>query len=260
MNNTRAVLEGEALAYGKNITVLSSVDSTSNYLRSRADIFSDGHVVIAHEQLSGRGRQGKSFYSPAGEGLYMSLLIKDDKVINDELFTAKICLAVCRAIDRLTGTDNNSGVGIKWVNDVYFGKKKLCGILCERFVSDGGNTYVCAGIGINITLTNGALPKDLKGTVTSLYEITKKIYDKFELCALVCAEFEKVLLLSDEDALVEYKRRSIVIGREIRIVREEGDIRAAALDICEDGSLLVRTEEGYTRKLCGGEISIKIKR
>ena len=72
--------------------------------------------------------------------------------------------------------------------------------------------------------------------------------------------FEKVFELSNDKVIDEYKKRSVVIGREIRIVREEGDIRAAALDICEDGALLVRTEEGYTRKLCGGEISIKIKR
>ncbi len=260
MKNTKAVLSGSSRLFGKNLTVLSSVDSTSNYIREHADILPDGHAVIAHEQLSGRGRQGKSFYSPAGEGLYMSLLVKDEKTVNDELFTAKICLAVCRAIDRLTGTDNNSGVGIKWVNDIYFGKKKLCGILCERFVSVGGNTYVSAGIGINVTLSNAGVPKELKGTVTSLYDITKKIYDKFELASLVCEEFENVLSLCDADALSEYKRRSIVIGREIRIVREEGDIRAAALDICDDGALLVRTEEGYTRKLCGGEITIRIKR
>lgn len=260
MNNTRTVLGSNAVICGKNVTVLSSVDSTNNYIKEHSDFLPDGHVCISHEQLSGRGRQGKSFYSPNGEGLYMSLLIKNSDIANDSLFTARICLAVCRAIDRLTGTDNNSGVGIKWVNDIYFGKKKLCGILCERFVSSDGNTYVVAGVGINVNLSNSSVPKDLRSIVTSLYDITKKVYDKFELACFICEEFERVFALSKDDALVEYKRRSIVIGREIRIVRRDGDIRAAALDICEDGALLVRTEEGYTQKLCGGEISIKIKR
>ena len=260
MNNTKAVLGSNAKSFGKNITVLSTVDSTNNYVKNNADIFADGHVVIAHEQLSGRGRQGKIFYSPDGEGLYMSILVKNLAMLQDPLFTAKICLAVCRAVDRITGTDNNSGVGIKWVNDIYFGKKKLCGILCERFRSVGGSTYVVAGIGLNIRLTAGKIPKELRGIVTSLYDITKTNYDRFMLAGVICEEFEKIFAVSDTEVLSEYKKRSVVIGREISIVREDGDIRAAALDICEDGSLLVRTEEGYTQRLCGGEISIKIKR
>lgn len=260
MYNTRALQESGSERMGKNYTVLSSIDSTNNYVKEHAEILPDGHVILAYEQLSGRGRQGKSFYSPAGEGLYMSILLKNPDTVTDELFTAKISLAVCRAIDRLTGTDNNSGVGIKWVNDVYFGKKKLCGILCERFRTKSGNTYVVAGIGVNIRLTSGMIPKDLRSTVTSLYDITKITYDKFELASLICREFERVFALSNDEAIAEYKRRSIVIGREISIVREEGNIRAAALDICEDGALLVRTEEGYTQKLCGGEITIRIKK
>ena len=260
MNNIKAVLDSKAGVFGKNITVLSSVDSTNNYVKEHAHILSDGHIVIAREQLSGRGRQGKKFYSPAGEGLYMSILVKDTHLSEDELFTAKICLAVCRAIDRLTGTDNNSGVGIKWVNDIYFGKKKLCGILCERFRASDGGTYVVAGIGVNISLAPGSVPKELKGIVTSLYDITKNVYDRFELSLLICEELENVFGTEKQAVLSEYKRRSVVIGREIRIVREGGDIRAAALDICEDGALLVRTEEGYTQKLCGGEITIRLKK
>ena len=260
MNNTRVILESGSAWCGKNLTVLSSVDSTNNYVKEHADVLSDGHVVVAHEQLSGRGRQGKNFFSPVGEGLYMSILVKNPDVGNDALFTARICLAVCRAIDRLTGTDNNSGVGIKWVNDIYFGKKKLCGILCERFRTLCGDTCVVAGIGVNVSLSSAGVPKELRGIVTSLYDITRTVYDRFVLSSLICEEFENVFALSSQDALGEYKRRSVVIGREIRIVREEGDIRAAALDICEDGALLVRTEEGYTSKLCGGEITIRIKK
>lgn len=260
MINVKALENLQSDTCGKSYTVMSSIDSTNNYVKKYAGILADGHLVIAHEQLSGRGRQGKSFYSPMGEGLYMSLLVKNPEQSTDELFTAKISLAVCRAIDRITNTDNNSGVGIKWVNDVYFGKKKLCGILCERFKADDGNTYVVAGIGVNIKLSSGNVPKDLRSIVTSLYDITKTEYDKFELSALVCQEFENVFRLDNDEVISEYKKRSIVIGKEISIIREEGNIRAAALDICDDGSLLVRTEEGYTQKLCGGEISIKIKR
>ena len=260
MDNIKSLCDSSAVSCGKNYTLLSSVDSTNNYIKKLSDVLPDGHIVIANEQLSGRGRQGKSFYSPAGEGLYMSILVKNPANVSDELFTARISLAVCRAIDRLTGTDNNSGVGIKWVNDIYFGKKKLCGILCERFVSEKGNTFVVAGIGVNINLASAEIPKELRSIVTSLHDITRTSYDKLELCSLICEEFEKIFEVSDTDAMNEYKKRSVVIGREIRILREDGDLRAAALDILDDGSLLVRTEEGYTQKLCGGEISIKLKK
>ena len=90
MNNTRTVLGSNAVICGKNLTVLSSVDSTNNYIKEHSDLLPDGHVCISHEQLSGRGRQGKSFYSPNGEGLYMSLLIKNPDIANDSLFTARI--------------------------------------------------------------------------------------------------------------------------------------------------------------------------
>ncbi len=244
-----------------DFTLLSSVDSTNNYIKRNADVLSDLCVVIADEQLSGRGRQGKSFYSPKDDGLYMSILVKNEGISNDPLFTSKICLAVCRAIDKITGTDNNSGVGIKWVNDIYFGKKKLCGILCERFRSGEGKTYVVAGVGINMKLTHSALPKDIKNIATSLFDMTKTSYDKLKLCSLIWESFNEVFEnLSSEETLYEYKQRSVVIGREINIITNEGELRAAALDICEDGSLLVRTETGYTQKLCGGEITIRLKK
>lgn len=260
MKNLDAIRDCKAENCMKSYTVLSTIDSTSNYLKKLADIFPDGHTVIAEEQLSGRGRQGKSFYSPSGQGLYMSILVKNPERVSDELFTAKICLAVCRAIDRITGTDNNSGVGIKWVNDIYFGKKKLCGILCERFISGNGETYVIAGIGVNVRFDKGSVPKDIRNIATSLYDITKNDYDSYTLASLISEEYENIFTVGNEEALAEYKRRSVVIGREISIVSEKGDIRAAALDICDDGALLVRTEEGYTRRLCGGEITIRLKK
>lgn len=244
---------------GRTRTLLSSIGSTNSFLKENAHLFSNGHVVISREQLSGRGRQGKSFYSPDGEGLYMSVLFKDTALCEDSLFTAKMCLAVCRAIDTLTNTSNANGVGIKWVNDIYFGKSKLCGILCERFVSCNGKMCVIAGIGVNMHLDKASLPKDIRNIATSLYDITKNEYEKSTLCNLICEKTEEVFKISNADAIDEYKKRSVVIGKEINILGENSSVRAAVLDICEDGSLLVRTEHGYTQRLCAGEISIRLK-
>lgn len=249
---------------GKNFGIFSSLDSTNNYVKRGASVLCDGYTVVAREQLSGRGRQGKSFYSPDKDGLYMSILFKNDKALNDELFTVKACLAVCFALNRMCGIENTGKIGIKWVNDVYFGDKKLCGILCERFNDGDGNMCIAAGFGINFRFDNESAPAELKEIVASVYDITHTEYDRILLCGLICEEIERLVCdeaFSKEEILEIYKKYSVVIGKEINILREgQPPVRAAALDICEDGGLLVRTADGFTKKLCGGEISIRVKK
>lgn len=248
---------------GKSLSLFASLHSTSSYARENISIFGDGHLIVSGEQLCGRGRQGKSFYSPDG-GLYMSIVIKDEKAVKDELFTVKASLAVCRAIDRLCGVSESNGVGIKWVNDIYFAGKKLCGILCEKLTDDNGNGCVIAGFGINFKLDYSAVPTDIRKTSTSLYDITKKSFSRLSLCKYICEEVESIIyegVFDDDEVLAQYKRRSVVIGKEISIITsDETPVRAAALDICPDGALLVRTQDGFTRKLCGGEITVRLKK
>ena len=262
MNADMVLSSGNAKVFGKNFTLFSCIDSTNNYIKKLSPLLQNGHVVISDEQVRGRGRQGKNFYSPKDEGLYMSIILKEDNIVNDELFTVKICLAVCRAIDRITGTDNNNGVGIKWVNDIYFASKKLCGILCEKVNMQNGKSCVVAGIGVNLMLEKAKIPKDISKTATSLYDITKQKYDKFYLASLICECCEEIFSQNSsiDEIIDEYRKRSVIIGREINIIQNDKMIRAAALDICPDGALLVRTEEGFTQKLCGGEITIRARK
>lgn len=262
--NIKLLYDCNTITVGKNCSMFKSIDSTNSYSKERAHLLSDGHIVVASEQLSGRGRQGKSFYSPENGGLYMSVVIKNEKAVEDSLFTVKASLAVCRAIDRLCGTSESGGAGIKWVNDIYYGGKKLCGILCEKFNDALGNKCIVAGFGVNFKLDNASLPQELRKIVTSIFDMTKKKHEPLTLCKYICEETEKLIYngeFSDDELLAEYKRRSVVIGKEISIITEnDTHLRAVAMDICPDGSLLVRTEEGVTEKLCGGEISIKVKK
>ena len=262
--NIKPTIECNTRTVGKNISVYSSIDSTNSYAKLIAHLLSDGHVIVAKEQLSGKGRQEKSFYSPQNGGLYMSVVIKNIGAVNDALFTVKSCLAVCNAIDRLCGDKNKQGVGIKWVNDIYYSGKKLCGILCEKFTDKNGKECVVAGFGINFKFDHSLVPSDLRRTVTSLYDMTKKRYNPMTLCGLICEELEKLIYnadISDEEIISEYKKRSVVIGKEISIIAADKEpVRAAVLDICDDGALLVRTQDGFTQKLCGGEISIRVKK
>ncbi len=262
MGNLKALTEINTKEYAHSFCLLSGVDSTNTYVRRLCDILPNGHLVVANEQHSGRGRQGKSFFSPEENGLYMSLIVKDKATVNNTLFTAKASLAVCRAIDALTGTNKTNGVGIKWVNDIYFGSKKLCGILCERLADKNGLPYVIIGIGVNLYTDISKCPRELKSICGSLFDICRKDIDAYELCAAIVKELEELLgqNTDNNDVISEYKERSVVLGHEITVIRDGQHIRAAALDICEDGALLVRYEDGFTAKLCGGEISIRVKK
>ena len=180
--NIRLLSGCKTKTVGRSCSIFTSLDSTNNYAKERADILCDGHVVVANEQQSGRGRQGKSFYSPENGGLYMSIVVKDKKAVSDSLFTVKACVAVCRAVDRMCNLSDEDGVGIKWVNDIYFGGKKLCGILCEKFKDASDKDCVVAGFGINLKIDNSALPQELRKIVTSLYDILRKKHEPLTLC------------------------------------------------------------------------------
>lgn len=247
-------------AFGKYMAYLCEIDSTNNYIKSRNSFLPHGFCAVAQSQLSGRGRQGKSFYSPKGKGLYASVLLKEESVVNDGLLTAKISLAVCRAIDRLTGTNNTNGVKIKWVNDIYFGSKKLCGILCERAKGKDGKDFVVVGIGINLEFDATCAPRDILNTATSLFDVTKNRYDMETLLKILLEEISDILYFDAKKTIELYRKRSCIIGHEINVIRNNKNIRAAALDILPKGELLVRYEDGTCEKLSSGEISIRLSK
>ena len=213
-----------------------------------------GHTVIAREQLAGRGRSGKSFYSPKDDGLYFSFLLKDEKYLNDPMFTVKMSYILCKAIDKLTETED---VKIKWVNDIYIGPKKIAGILCEA-LSDKEQKGIIVGIGVNFTLNKGEVPQELRGKIGCLRDVAKKPYRKEKLCALILDGVEESFATnnSSSDFLSLYRKRSSILGKEIKVLKNGEFIRAAALNISEDGGLVVRYENGITEKLTAGEISI----
>ncbi len=246
------LLETESL--GRNFALLNSVDSTNNYIKDRWQYLKHGFCAVSEMQLSGRGRSGKSFYSPAKTGLYMSFLLKGRKYASDPLITVKISYALCRAADKLTGT---MLCGIKWVNDIYVSNKKIAGILCEKVKSDTEEAVI-VGIGVNFSLDKGALPSDIKNTAGSLRDITKKKLRRSDLCAYILNETEKLLSLnlSDKSFISEYRSRSVVLGKEITVLKGGEKRRAAAVDIDKTGALAVRYEDGSTEKLSSGEISI----
>lgn len=239
---------------GRSAFCFSSLDSTSTYIRSMWKSLPCGHTVASAEQHSGRGRTGKSFYSPKDSGLYFSFLLKDSKYISDPLFTVKISYALLLAIDEITGTNSAK---IKWVNDIYAGQKKVAGILCE-FLKDKEKEAIIVGIGVNLSFNKGEAPQEIRNIAGSLENLARKKYMPEELMAKILNQVEKLYSgeITDEQFLSLYRARSAVLGKEINVVKPDGNHRAAALEIADDAGLIVRYENGIMEKLTAGEISI----
>lgn len=233
---------------------LNKTDSTNTYLKQLAEGGAEeGCVVTANEQTSGRGRRGKSFFSPADTGLYMSLLVRPCSSVDASLFiTSMTAVAVARAIESVT----KNTCGIKWVNDIYVNEKKVAGILCEGSFDHALNkvNYVIVGIGINITNPKSDFPSEIRGIAASLGSDDVKD----ELLQAIIREFFALYdQLPKRDYMEEYKIRSVLIGKRVEILGSS-PFFAEVLDIDDECRLVVKDDNGITHTLSSGEISTKI--
>jgi len=244
------------------LTVMERVDSTNTVLKRLAENGeAEGRVVIANEQTSGRGRMGRSFFSPPNSGVYISVLLRPKLSASDSLLiTTAAAVAVCRAIEGVTGR----AAAIKWVNDIYCAGKKVCGILTEASIDfeSGALSYAVLGIGINITDPDGGFPDELKDIATSIYE--GKPYSsevRGRLAAAVLDNFLEIYReLHTKSFMEEYRERSFVIGKEVYVISPSSREEAYVLGIDDDDArLIVKTADGGIKALSSGEISIREK-
>jgi len=229
------------------LLLLEETDSTNNVARALARQGAPhGTAVLAARQSAGRGRQGRSFLSPAG-GIYLSVVLRPR--VPPELLplvTPLAAVAVCRAVRRQTGADCR----IKWVNDVLLGGKKVCGILTE---GEGG-AAVC-GIGVNLCPPEGGWPPALRDIVTALPPGA----DRLALARAILRELTAdAAALPDTAFLEEYRARSAVLGQAVTVRDPAGDYAARAVRIDGRAGLVVALPDGGERTLRAGEISIRI--
>ncbi len=230
------------------------VDSTND--AAKRHILSGGStpaVFLAESQTAGRGRMGRSFYSPAGTGLYLSLAVPAEGALHDAVFlTTAAAVAVWRAIHRVTGIETR----IKWVNDLYYMEKKVCGILAESFLL-GDARFLILGVGIN--LSTEQFPEELRDRAGSLLSSSDGIRNS--LAAAVIAELMAVVDgRFDRDALMEtYRACSMVLGREITYTENGVTREGVAREIDESGRLVVERADGERALLTSGEITLRLK-
>ena len=217
-----------------DLRVFDEIDSTNLEAKRLAMTGLSRCAVIADRQTAGRGRLGRSFYSPPGCGIYTSLLLRPrpDQLADVTLLTTAAGVAVCRALEKAAGVQAE----IKWVNDLYLNGKKICGILTE------GVTDFESGMIESIVIGYAEPP-----TVT-----------RSPLAAAMLAELLPLAEdLSSRSFLPEYRRRSMLLGREIVFSRAGGRFAAVAEGIDDNGGLVVRLPDGSRETLRSGEVSVR---
>lgn len=238
------------------VTVLPTVDSTNNEAkRIAASGVTEPCLILAEEQTAGRGRLGRNFYSPAGTGLYMTLLYRVGGSLSAAIpVTSAAAVAVAETVEALT----DKQPGIKWVNDVYLGEKKICGILTEAVTdmeADGG-TDVIVGIGLNVS--TDSFPEELQKTAASLFPAGVT-------CNRFASEIAARLMgyaahLSDKAYLSAYRAHSTVLGKVITYRRGEEENVGTVTGIDDDCGLIVRRPDGSEETLRTGEITVRLKK
>lgn len=215
-----------------------------------------GTVILADRQTAGRGRMGRHFSSPAGKGIYLSVLLRPacraEKLMH---LTCAVGTVMCDAIESATGIRPK----LKWINDLILDGKKLGGILTELSLGkDGLVDYAVIGIGINCRQDVLDFPQELRKSAVSLKMHTNKAPDRAVLIAAMIEKLFRAELICDAAGLMAaYRKDCITLGSPIMVLQAPASYPAVALDVADDGALLVRTEDGTVRKIQCGEVSIR---
>lgn len=229
-----------------------TIDSTNTEARRYAAAGRQAPAaLVAERQTAGRGRMGRSFYSPGGTGIYLSLLLPvTEKGENSVLLTSGAAVAVARAIEEVTAVHCR----IKWVNDLYLEGRKVCGILAESFLLEG-RPYVILGVGVN--LCTKRFPKELRSVAGSL--LRRGHEKKDQLTIRIAEELYKLLFQgSPDDWMEEYVERSLVLGQEVTYWINGEERKGKAVAVNNDGSLQIQWPNGGGERLSSGEISLRL--
>lgn len=240
---------------GRSVEFHREIDSTNRRAKAlAAEGAPEGTLVCARKQTGGRGRFGRSFHSPENGGVYLSLILRPKLPAEQAvMLTSMTAVAVAHAIERLADVRAE----IKWVNDLYVNGRKVCGILCEAGMDfeSGQLEYAVVGIGVNAAKME--FPTELASIATSLGNECGEFVSLNRLTAEICNCMEEEYThLAEGRFMAESRVRSNVIGRNIVVLRGDERFPARALDIDDQGGLVIETKEGI-QTVRSGEISIR---
>ncbi len=245
--------------WAQQLQYYPTLESTSDLLKKLARQGAPhGTAVLAGQQTNGHGRMGRSFHSPEGQGIYLSVLLRPDCAPTELMhLTCAAAVAMCDAVEEAAGFRP----GIKWTNDLVHGRRKLGGILTELGLSPGGAVdYAIIGIGINCCQQEADFPPEIRQIAGSLRMVTGKEIDPAFLAAAMLKALQKMdrgLLTEKEQILESYRSNCVTLGREISVVRGDTVRHGKALSVDPEGALVVAFSEGGVEHVNSGEVSIR---
>jgi BirA family biotin operon repressor/biotin-[acetyl-CoA-carboxylase] ligase len=239
------------------ILLFDRVDSTNQIaLEMASNGMPGGLVILAESQEKGKGRLGRTWFSPEGVNLYFSLFLRPHQASREfPLFSLATSVALVEAIERVTGLSP----AIKWPNDIILNHKKVAGILLESESGGGQTAPLVIGIGVNVNLDLAAIPPELQSTAGSLKMALGQEVDRTVLtCTLLETLSEQILLLQEgkTDLLIQaMKQKCQTLGKKVRVDTPRQAFEGRAEEIQEDGGLLIRMGDGKLRKILVGDIT-----
>ena len=242
---------------GQELFYFDSIDSTNTKAKEMAEKgYPSGTLVVADQQTAGKGRRGRSWDSPAGTGIFLTLMLKPDiNPNNASMLTLVAALATAKAINDVTG----AAARIKWPNDIVVNGKKICGILTEMSAQFDYINHIVIGIGFNVH--NETFPEDIRETASSLYLECGKHFHRAEIIERFLSHFEEFynIFLQTEDLeglMKEYNALLVNIQKQVRVLDPKEPYEGKAIGITKKGELIVDTWE--SRKLVSsGEVSVR---
>ena len=240
---------------GKEILYFKQIDSTNTYLKKESETLEHGCVVIAEEQIHGRAKNAKTFYSPKENGIYMSILLKKN-IFSDslKLLTLTVFLAVIKGIKKTTGLDAQTD----W-NSILINDKKVAGILIECSLECDTNNVENAVIGIGINVNNQNFPKELKDKVTSLRIETGKEINRKDLICNILEEVEKLIcderyIFDRKKNILEYCHYFKFLNKDVLVSSSNRKISGKLIEINEKGGIVLLKENNKKEVLYSGII------
>ena len=244
---------------GKNFSYYDTIDSTNRIAKELAAANAvDGTVVVAEQQFSGKGRLGRSFFSPKSKSILCSIILKPKFLPHEAAkCTLLTAVAVAKAMVRFDLKPE-----IKWPNDILFDGRKVVGILTEISAEMSKVNYIIVGIGINVNIDRDEFPEELRDIAASLCEMKGDKISRVEFFRAMLEEFDKLYIESNEagfeNILNQWRKYNITLGKKIRVLPagSDNEFSAIAEDIDSEGALIVKTDNGI-EKVYAGDVSIR---
>ena len=236
----------------------SQIDSTNTQAKLLAKQgASQGTVLVAGNQTAGRGRMGRTFQSPDGQGVYLAVILRPNCAPTELMhLTCAVGVAMVNAVEKVCGIRPQ----VKWINDLVIGSKKLGGILTEMSLANGLVDYAVVGIGINCLQKQQDFPAEIAELATSLSLACGKAVSPQRLAAAMICELyamSRTLLTEKGQWMAAYKANCITLGKDIQVIRSDCILSGKALDIDADGGLVVQYADGSIQTVASGEVSVR---